>query len=496
MTTSTVIEAQHLIDGCWVTGDDFFESRSTSDGSILCRAPVADNAMVDRAVRSARRSLEHSDWRDRRAAERASVLLELGRRLDAVAEDIARLVAAEMGKPFRLALDREVRGAADKFRYYAGAARAIEGEVTGASPAHILDITVPYPVGVCALIIPWNDPIDLAVRKIGAALAAGCAVVVKPSEETPASTEALIRLFDEVPGLPRGVVNLVHGPGIPTGHALVSHPGVDKVSFTGSTATGRKIMEAAAGTLKRLSLECGGKAPCLVFEDCYMEKALDALSWGAFLYTGQSCTAATRIIVQRPIYETFVEALKERAEALPVGDPLSPETLIGPLVSERQVERVRSFVERVEEDGGTIVTGGEIRGLYVSPTIVTGVSPGSRLATQEVFGPVVCVFSAEDEEEAIAIANGVRFGLGASVWTSDVSRAIRVSRRLQAGDIWINTHYVRQSETPFGGWKESGIGRELGMAGLREYVAFKRMAFDSSPEFHLRSWWESQPTPD
>jgi acyl-CoA reductase-like NAD-dependent aldehyde dehydrogenase len=458
---------------------------------VLCRAPTAGAELVDRAVAAARRAFEHSDWRDRRAADRAAVLLELGRRLDAVQEDISRLVSAEMGKPYRLTLEREVRGAADKFRYYAGAARAIEGEVTGASPAHILDITVPNPVGVCALIIPWNDPVDLAVRKIGAALAAGCTLVVKPSEETPASTEALLRLFDDLPGLPPGVVNLVHGPGDPTGEALVAHPDVDKVSFTGSTATGRAIMRAAAGTLKRVSLECGGKAPCLVFEDCDMNKALDALSWGAFLYSGQSCTAATRIIVQRPLYESFVEQLKQRAEAMPVGDPLSRDTLIGPLVSERQVARVRAFIDRIGEDGGTIVTGGTIEGLHVAPTIVTGVSPQSRIAGEEVFGPVVCVFPADGEDEAISIANDVRYGLGASVWTSDISRAIRVSRRLDAGDIWINTHYIRQSETPFGGWKESGIGRELGMAGLREYVAFKRIAMDVSPEFHLRSWWDA-----
>jgi acyl-CoA reductase-like NAD-dependent aldehyde dehydrogenase len=221
-----------------------------------------------------------------------------------------------------------------------------------------------------------------------------------------------------------------------------------------------------------------------------MEKALDALSWGAFLYAGQSCTAATRIIVQRPVYADFVDALRQRAEALPLGDPLSHDTLIGPLVSERQVDRVRAFLDRIDEDHGTVITGGRIDGLHVAPTIVTRVAPDSRIASQEVFGPVVCVFAADSEDEAISIANGVRYGLGASVWTADVSRAVRVSRQLQAGDVWINTHYVRQSETPFGGWKESGIGRELGMAGLREYLSFQRIAFDTSPEFHLRVWWD------
>jgi acyl-CoA reductase-like NAD-dependent aldehyde dehydrogenase len=492
MTATTVTEAQHYINGEWLSGTDTFTSHSTRDGSILCRAPIADAATVGRAVSAARRALEDSDWKDRRAAERSSVLLELGRRLDAAAEEISRLVATEMGKPYRLTLEREVKGAADKFRYYAGAARAMEGQVTGASPAHILDLTVPHPVGVCALIIPWNDPVDLAVRKIGAALAAGCTVVVKPSEETPASTEALMRLFDGLPGLPRGVVNVVHGPGDPTGQALVAHPDVDKVSFTGSTATGRKIMRGAADTLKRLSLECGGKAPCLVFEDCYLEKALDALSWGAFLYTGQSCTAATRIIVQRPIYDEFVQALKKRAEAMPVGDPLDPRTLVGPLVSERQVERVRAFLDHIGAEGGTIVTGGQIDGLYIAPTIVTGLAAGSQLATQEIFGPVVCLFPAESEDEAIEIANGVRYGLGASVWTADVSRALRVSRRIAAGDVWVNTHYIRQAETPFGGWKESGIGRELGLAGMQEYLAYQRLAIDTAPNFHLKAWFDGK----
>jgi acyl-CoA reductase-like NAD-dependent aldehyde dehydrogenase len=485
-----VYEARHLIDGAWSDEGDAFESHATTDGGLLCRAPVADPATVDRAVSAARRAFDESDWKDRRAADRAAVLLELGARLDAQAEEIAQLVAREMGKPIRLALDREVRGAADKFRFFAGAARAIEGQVTGASPAQLLDLTIPQPVGVCALIIPWNDPVDLAVRKLGAALAAGCTAVVKPSEETPASTEALLRLFDDLPGLPRGAVNMVHGPGSPTGEALVSHPDVDKVSFTGSTGTGRRIMELAAGTLKRLSLECGGKAPCLVFEDAYLEKCLDALSYGAFLYGGQSCTAATRIIVQRPLYERFVVELVQRAQRLPVGDPLDPETLIGPLVSERQVERVRSFLEGVDADGGTIATGGEIDGLLVRPTVVTNMRPDSRVASEEVFGPVVCVFAADGEDEAVEIANSVRYGLGAAVWTADVSRALRVVRRLQAGDVWVNTHYIRQSETPFGGWKESGLGRELGMAGMQEYLAYKRIAFDTAPDFHLKTWFE------
>jgi acyl-CoA reductase-like NAD-dependent aldehyde dehydrogenase len=485
-----VIEARHYVAGEWRADGEIFESTASAGGEVVCRAPAASETTVDAAVAAARRAFERGGWRDRRAAERSAVLLELADRLEADADRIAELVSREMGKPIRLSLDRELHGAVDKLRFFAGAARALEGSVTAASPAHLLDLTLAEPIGVCALIIPWNDPVDLAVRKLGAALAAGCTVVVKSSEETPASTEALIRLCDELPGLPDGVVNLVHGPGRPTGEALVAHPGVDKVSFTGSTTTGRRIMELASRSLKRISLECGGKAPALVFADADREKALDALAYGAFLYTGQSCTAATRILVERPIFDEFVAALAARAEALPVGDPLDEGTLIGPLVSERQLERVRPFLESVERDDGRFVTCGTVEGLYVSPTIVADVSPEASIMRDEIFGPIVAVFPFEGEDEAVRVANGVRYGLGASVWTSRIDRALRIVRSLASGDIWVNTHYVRQAETPFGGWKESGIGRELGMAGVKEYLAWKRVAIDTAPDFHLKTWFE------
>lgn len=484
------IEGRHYIGGEWSTDGEVFESTASAGGEVVCRAPTADDASVDAAVTAAREAFERSGWKERRAADRAKVLLELADRLAADARPIGELVSREMGKPIRLSLDREIAGAVDKLRYFAGAARSLEGSVTGASPAHLLDLTLAEPVGVCALIIPWNDPVDLAVRKLGAALAAGCTVVVKSSEEAPASTEALVRLCDGLPGLPEGVVNLVHGPGRPTGEALVTHPDVDKISFTGSTATGRRIMELAARSLKRISLECGGKAPAIVFADADREKALDALAYGAFLYTGQSCTAATRILVEQAVYEEFVTAFAERAEALPVGDPLDERTLIGPLVSDRQLARVQPFLESVERQGGRFVTGGTVDGLYVAPTIVADVGPDARIMRDEIFGPVVAVFPFTSEDEAIEIANGVRYGLGASVWTSRIDRALRIVRRLQAGDIWVNTHYVRQAETPFGGWKESGIGRELGLAGVHEYLAWKRVAIDTAPDFHLKTWFE------
>jgi betaine-aldehyde dehydrogenase len=485
-----VLRARHLIGGEWVAEGETFESHSPGDRSLLRRAPIAGTELVEQAVSAARQAFDDSDWRERRAADRASVLLELGRRLDDAAENIARLIATEMGKPYRLALEREVRGAVDKCRYFVAAARAKQGEVTGASPAHILDLTVPGAVGVCALIIPWNDPVDLAVRKLGAALAAGCSAIVKPSDETPASTEALIRLLDDLPGLPPGVVNLVHGPGDPTGSALAAHPGVDMVSLTGSTATGRRVMAAAAGTLKRLSLQCSGKASSLVFADCELDKALDALAFGAFLYGGQSCTAgdpdhrraaALRRVRRATCGAGRVDACRRSARP---GHADRPARLGAPC-------RARAaFLETVAPASGTVVTGGTIEGLLVAPTIVAGVPADAAIATEEVFGRVVCVFAADEEDEAVALANAARYGLAASVWTTNLDRALRVSRRLDAGDVWVNTHYVRQPKTPFGGWKESGAGRELGLSGVREYVAYKRIAFDASPEFHLRTWWE------
>jgi acyl-CoA reductase-like NAD-dependent aldehyde dehydrogenase len=411
--------------------------------------------------------------------------LRLADAIEAHAEELAQLATLEMGKPITLARDDEVAVAADRMRYFAGAARTLNGSVTGASPSYLLDVVAPEPVGVSALIMPWNDPVELAVRKLGAALAVGCSVVMKSSELAPATLERLVQIWTEADVLPPGVLNLLHGDGERTGRALSAHPDVDHVSFTGSTRTGVRVLQAAAPTIKRVTLECGGKAPVLVCRDAEIENAVDAVVYGAFLYSGQSCTAVTRVIVDEPIFDSFVDAIVARARALPRGSALDAATLVGPMVSEEHAQRVADAIDAAIDRGAKQALGGPRQGAFVPPTILTDVDPADPVAQDELFGPVLIAFASASEQQSIAIANGVRYGLAASVWTADVNRAGRIADALEFGDVWVNTHYVRQAETPFGGWKQSGLGRELGSGGLEEFVRWKRIAVDRRERFHL-----------
>jgi acyl-CoA reductase-like NAD-dependent aldehyde dehydrogenase len=482
--------ASHYVDGEWIAEGPTFKSINPHDGSLVCEAHAASDSMVDRAVAAAKRSFDDGVWSSLFMSERSDYLFRLADKIDEYGGSIARLVAMEMGKQISLSYSSDSLAAIEKIRYFAGAARAVQGNITTGTGNELLDLTMLEPVGVCALVIPWNDPVDLLARKLAPALMAGCSVVIKSSEETPASTETLVRLCDE---FPPGVVNLVHGFGGETGQALVSHRDVAKVSFTGSSATGRKIMAAAAPTLKRLSLECGGKAPSLVFDDANLEKCLTGLSYGAFLYSGQSCTAVTRILVDEAIYDEFLPKFVAKAEAMSVGDPLDDSNLVGPLVADRQVDRAKDLLASAVEDGASILCGGEFDGRYIRPTVVVDVPPTSRIACEEVFAPVVVIFKVSSEKEMLEIANSTPYGLGASVWTKDVSRAQRVMRGLKFGDVWINTYYRRFAETSFGGWKQSGVGRELGMEGLKEYFSTKRVAFDAREKFHTEQLFPAVP---
>jgi acyl-CoA reductase-like NAD-dependent aldehyde dehydrogenase len=487
---------RNYIDGRWVAGSGpTFDSINPSTGQVLASAPVSGAEEVASAVAAARRAFDHGDWRWRKGSDRAGALLALADLLESRIHTISTLIACEMGKPVRVNRAREVEGAVDKLRYFAGAARMLEGRVTGVTIPEIWDMELPEPVGVAALIIPWNDPVDLAVRKLGAALAAGCTTVMKSSEITPASTAALIDAVHDCEAFPPGVVNLLHGPGEPTGNALVGSPGVDKISFTGSTATGIAIMRRAAERLAKVSLECGGKLPALIFPDADLERCLDAVTFGAFMYSGQSCTACTRLIVHRSIHDKVVEGVVSRSRELSIGDPLDPSVLVGPMASRRQYDKSVHYIRLGLEEGGQTALGGLPRepgqSLYLEPTVLIDLPPEGRVAREEVFGPVLAVYRFDSEEEALALANNTPYGLGGSIWTQDISRALKMARRLDVADIWINTHYIRNVETSFGGRHLSGIGRELGMAGVESYLSWKRLCIDTRSSFHLKEWVES-----
>jgi acyl-CoA reductase-like NAD-dependent aldehyde dehydrogenase len=487
---------RNYIGGRWVEGDgERILSRNPFDGSVIADAPLGDARTVNAAVDAARRAFEEGSWSGRRGADRAAALLALADALEAREREVGELIGREMGKPARIARGREVAGSVDRLRYAAGAARMIEGRVTGATIPEVWDLEVAEPVGVCALIIPWNDPVDLAIRKMGAALAVGCPVVVKPSELTPASTALLFEIADELGAFPPGVLNLVHGSGARTGEALVAHRDVDKISFTGSTQTGKHIMELAAQRLAKISLECGGKAPAIVFEDADLDRCADALTYGAFMYGGQSCTACARLIVHEAVHDELVDAIVQRSTRLPAGDPMDPNVFVGPMVSEEQYDKAVSYVRIGLDDGAKAVIGGEPEerdGLFLPPTVLVDVPRESRVTREEVFGPVLSVHRFEDEADAVNMANATPYGLGGSIWTADVSRALRTARRLDVADIWVNTYYIRNAETSFGGRHLSGLGRELGMAGLEEYVSWKRVCIDTRAAFHLKDWFEGE----
>ncbi|RDA91894.1 hypothetical protein CP533_0375 [Ophiocordyceps camponoti-saundersi (nom. inval.)] len=453
-------------------------SINPSSGSAICEVVAASEADIDRAVAAARAAFNSPQWHDMPGSQRGRLMLRLADLVEEQSEKLATLEAWDNGKPFAVARDEDLAEVTGCLRYYAGWADKLQGlTIPTTSGGAKLAYTLRQPVGVCAQIIPWNFPLAMAAWKLGPALAAGNTVVLKPAEQTPLSALLLADLIRHA-GFPPGVVNVVNGLGRDAGAALASHPGVDKVAFTGSTATGRHVMRAAATGLKNLTLETGGKSPLLVFADADLVQAARWACSGIMDNMGQVCTATSRLLVDASIVKPFVDAfLDEVRNSRIVGDPFDPETTHGPQVSRDQYDRVLSFIEGAKKQGARLELGGapagDGKGFFIQPTVFSGVKPEMDLFRDEVFGPVAAITPFSSEEEAVRLANDSEYGLAAAVFTTAVDRAHRVAAALQAGTVWINSSQDSELQVPFGGFKQSGIGRELGEAALAAYTETK-----------------------
>jgi len=468
------------IDGRLVEADRgrWLPTENPFDGTTIAHFPRCDAADVQRAVSAARRASEYGDWAGMGASARGQLLHAAGALVAQRADELAALETRDTGKPI-VESTAQMRGVADWFRYYGGLADKIQGAVVPSDPDRILNYTLNEPLGVVAAITPWNSPVMIAAWKIAPALAAGNTVVLKPSEHASLSTLAMMEVFHRA-GFPPGVVNCVSGLADECGAPLVAHPDVAKVTFTGSDRGGRAINVKAAEQFKHVTLELGGKSPQVVFEDADIENAVHGIISGVFLSNGQTCVAGSRLYLQRSIAKRFVDLLVSRLRHVPMGDPFDPATRIGPIANRAQFDKVMEFIEEARAAGARCVAGGAPasgaglgQGLFIEPTVFVDVPADARVATEEVFGPVLSVFEFDDEDEAVERANHTPYGLAAGVWTADIGRAIRMARRINSGTVYVNTYRSVSTTSPVGGYKQSGFGRENGIEAMREFLQTK-----------------------
>lgn len=491
-----ILTLKMYINGEWV--DTASGARrdivNPANGEVIAQAVEGTQADVDAAVEAAKQAFYHGGWWGTPAVERARLLFKLADKLEENSEKLAKLESLDNGKPLREA-EFDIADAAACFRYYAGLATKPTGQ-TYEVPDGQQAMVVREPIGVCGQIVPWNFPLLMAAWKLAPALAAGNSVVFKPSEVTPVTAVKVFELIDEV-GFPKGVANLVLGAGPVVGQAIAEHDEIDKVAFTGGTATGRKILEASLGNLKKVTLELGGKSPNIVFADADFETAVDYALFGIFCNQGQVCSAGSRLLLEESIYDRFIEAMVEKVKTIKVGPGLNEKSQMGPVVSEVQLNKVLDYIKIGQEEGATLVTGGQRitengleKGYFVEPTIFVDTKPNMRIVQEEIFGPVLVVQKFKDEAEALQLANDTKYGLAGAVFTNDISKAYRVIKKVRAGITWINSYHPTYNEAPWGGYKQSGNGRELGTFGFEAYTEVKQI--NNNLDIQPTGWFDEE----
>lgn len=480
-------EYKLFINGDWVdaVSGKTFETISPGTGQTNAIVAEASAEDVDLAVKAARKAFKSSAWALMAPGDRGRLLYQVALKMREKLEELAEIESRESGLTLKETTFVALPTTIDVLEFYAGLANKVQGETLASTPDR-LNYTLREPLGVIGAIVPWNFPLMLAMWKIAPALAAGNTIVIKPAEQTPTSLLELVKIFQEV-GVPEGVINIVPGFGDVAGNALTSHPDIDKIAFTGSTNTGRIIMQAATKNLKPLSLELGGKSPNIVFEDSNIKNAVNTSAFGIYFAQGQVCAAGSRLFVQDSIYDDFMDAFLKKSQSIKVGNPLDMATDMGPQVSNAQLERIENYVSIGLDEGANLLAGGERfkdagDGFYYTPTILENVTNDMTIAKEEIFGPVVSVIRFKDEQDALTKANDSIYGLAAGVWTNDIKRGLRMARNLEAGTVWVNTYNLLDSAAPFGGTKQSGFGRELGIQAMDMYTQTKSVWVDLAPD--------------